>query len=114
MLPYLQVTSEAPPVRTKWSLFGTNYKIEMPAVVGSLWRSRSGELAVVLTNCSEQTAAAEWRLDPGFVKGLAKGRWMQSGLYGLSADSVRFSLSEPQRVKLAPLSAVVFRLWQNR
>ncbi|MGC8834147.1 MAG: DUF6259 domain-containing protein, partial [Armatimonadota bacterium] len=36
MLPHLRVASEAPSVRTKWSLGETTYEIEMPAVIGSL------------------------------------------------------------------------------
>lgn len=114
MLPHLQVTNQAAPVRTKWSLWGTTYDIEMPAVVGSLWRTGSTELAVVLTNCSERPAVAEWSLAPEFARGLLKGQWMRSSLTNPPAKPARFTPSEPQKVELAPLSAVVVRLSRLR
>ena len=114
MLPYLQVTSPAAAVRTKWSLWGTNYEIEMPAVVGSLWESNPREFAVVLTNCSERPAVAEWSLEPKFAKGMMTGRWVQTSLTDPSGEPVRLSPREPQRIELPPLSAVALKLSRAR
>jgi len=57
------IESDLPLIETRWHLWGTDYPIEMPVVIGSAWKAGDGSIGLVFTNMSEETQQFRWRLE---------------------------------------------------
>jgi hypothetical protein len=57
------IDGDLPLIKTQWHLWGTDYPIEMPAVIGSAWKAADGSIGLVFTNISEETQRFRWKLE---------------------------------------------------
>ena len=55
------IESDLPLIKTQWHLWGTDYSIEMPAVIVSTWSAGDGSIGIVFTNMSEETQRFRWK-----------------------------------------------------
>ena len=63
------IEGDLPLIKTQWHLWGTDYPIEMPAVIGSAWKSTDGSIGLVFTNMSEETQRFRWKLERYSLEG---------------------------------------------
>ncbi len=74
------IETAAPPVKTTWNLWKSEFPIEFPAVIGSAWRADDGSVALVLTNLTEQKVRFRWQHE---------GKRAEGEIEGLSAAVVK-------------------------
>jgi len=55
------IEGNMPMIKTEWHLWGTDYQIEMPAVIGSAWKANDGSIGLVFANMSEETQRFQWK-----------------------------------------------------
>ena len=63
------IEGDLPVIKTQWKLWGTDYPIEMPAVIGSAWKAADGSIGLVFTNMSEETQQFRWKLEKYSLEG---------------------------------------------
>ncbi|MBM3239628.1 hypothetical protein FJZ31_25350 [Candidatus Poribacteria bacterium] len=63
------IDGDLPLIKTQWHLWGTDYPIEMPAVIGSAWKAADGSIGLVFTNMSEETQRFRWKLEKYSLEG---------------------------------------------
>jgi hypothetical protein len=69
MLPPLELrdpstsSGQVPKVVGQWAVWRTKQKIELPAVMNSVWKAPDGAIGIALTNMSAQPVAASFAID---------------------------------------------------
>jgi len=57
------IENDLPLIETQWPLWGTDYPIKMPVVIGSAWKAVDGSIGLAFTNMSEETQRFRWKLE---------------------------------------------------
>ena len=111
MLRPLPYKNEMPVVTGQWAVWRTKQKVELPAVINSVWKASDGSIGIALTNMSAKPVTATFECDAGEY-GLRANKYLVSELTGKGLREVGFypttifTHSEPMPPRSAKLLVI--------